>query len=79
MGYPTIPIETFKDFFKNSKYENKIIFVSNEYNFKKRLDKMPYFSLFLDNFAGTFGHCTNFGNKLIAKNIGDAILQIIES
>jgi hypothetical protein len=31
---------------------------------------MPYFALFIDNFAGTFGHCTNFGNKLIAKNVG---------
>lgn len=78
MGYPTMPIETFKDFFKNSKYEDKIIFVSNEYNFKKRLAKMPYFALFIDNFAGTFGHCTNFGNKLIAKNVGDVILKIID-
>lgn len=78
MSYPTMPIETFKDFFKNSKYEDKIIFVSNEYNFKKRLAKIPYFALFIDNFAGTFGHCTNFGNKLIAKNVGNVILRIID-
>jgi hypothetical protein len=31
--------KTFKDFFKNSKYEDKNLFVSNEYNFKKDLLK----------------------------------------
>lgn len=78
MGYPTMPIEKFKDFFKNSKYENKIIFVSNEYNFKEKLKISPFFDLFVDNFGGTFGHCTNAGNRLIAENAGNAILKLVE-
>jgi hypothetical protein len=77
MSYPTMPIETFKDFFKNSKYEDKIIFVSNEYNFKEKLKTLPFFDLFVDNFGGTFGHCTDEGNMLIAENVGTKILEIV--
>ncbi|MDD5021211.1 MAG: hypothetical protein PHR82_03620 [Endomicrobiaceae bacterium] len=78
MGYPTIPIEKFKIFFKNSKYKDKIIFVSNEYNFKEKLKKLAFFDLFVDNFGGTFGHCTKLGNKLIAENVGNVILKLVD-
>ncbi|MDD3923103.1 MAG: hypothetical protein PHY39_06205, partial [Endomicrobiaceae bacterium] len=77
MGYPTISIETFRNFFKNTKLNDKIIFISNENNFKEKLETMPYYELFVDNFGGTFGHCTNFGNTLIAENVGKKIIEIV--
>ncbi|MDD5102747.1 MAG: hypothetical protein PHH62_07195 [Endomicrobiaceae bacterium] len=77
MGYPTISIETFRNFFKNTKLNDKIVFVSNENNFKEKLETMPYYELFVDNFGGTFGHCTNFGNQLIAENVGKKIIEIV--
>lgn len=77
MGYPTISIEKFRVFFKNTKLKDKIIFVSNEENFQEKLQTMPYYELFVDNFGGTFGHCTNFGNQLIAENVGKKIIEIV--
>ncbi|MDD5021212.1 MAG: hypothetical protein PHR82_03625, partial [Endomicrobiaceae bacterium] len=77
MSYPTIPIGTFESFFNKSTLKNKIIFVSNEENFKEALKKEPYYKLFADNFGGTFGHCTKEGNKLIAENAGKKIMELI--
>ena len=78
MGYPTIPIEQFKKFFEGTDLTNKIYFVSNENNFKEALNKYNYYQIFRDNFAGTFGHCTDYGNELIAKNLAETIIKLIE-
>lgn len=77
MGYPTISIEKFKDLFKNSDLEKKIYFVSNEDNFKEELKKHSYYEIFRDNFAGNFGHCTDYGNEIIAKKLAKTISQLI--
>ena len=77
MGYPTMSIEKFKDLFKNSDLENKIYFVSNEDNFKEELKKHSYYEIFRDNFAGNFGHCTDYGNEIIAKKLAKTISQLI--
>lgn len=77
MSYPTMPIETFENFFSKSTLKNKIIFVSNEHNFKEALKKEPYYKLFTDNFGGTFGHCTKSGNTLIAENVGKTIIELV--
>ena len=78
MGYPTLPIQTFKNFFEDTNLLNKIYFVSNEYNFKDALNKYSYYQIFRDNFAGAFGHCTDYGNQLIAKNLAETISKLIE-
>ncbi|MGE4385250.1 MAG: hypothetical protein AB7E39_05240 [Endomicrobiaceae bacterium] len=78
MGYPTISIDTFRKFFKGTKIKDKIIFVSNEDNFKEQLEKMPYYDLFVDNFGGTFGHCTALGNRLIAETVGKKIIEVVD-
>ena len=78
MGYPTMPIEDFKLFFKETDLINKVFFVSNENNFKEALNKYSYYQIFRDNFAGTFGHCTDYGNELIAKNLAETIIKLIE-
>lgn len=78
MGYPTISIENFKTFFEGTDLLNKIYFVSNENNFNKQLELLPYYKIFRDNFAGTFGHCTDYGNELIAKNLAEVIIKLLE-
>ncbi|RKX96106.1 MAG: hypothetical protein DRP84_02115 [Spirochaetes bacterium] len=55
-------------------YSN-IIFVDNEKIFKDAVKKASYGEYFSDNFAGGFGHCTVEGNRLLAKNISDVILD----
>ncbi len=78
MGYPTISIQTFKNLFEGTDLLNKIYFVSNEDNFKEALNKYSYYQIFRDNFAGSFGHCTDYGNELIAKNLAETITKLIE-
>ena len=78
MGYPTMPIEKFKTFFEGTNLLNKIYFVSNEDNFQEALNKYSYYQIFRDNFAETFGHCTDYGNELIAKNLAKIIIKLIE-
>lgn len=78
MGYPTMPIEKFKLLFEGTDLTNKIYFVSNEDNFNDVLNKHSYYQIFRDNFAGTFGHCTDYGNELIAKNLAKTIIKLVE-
>ncbi len=78
MGYPTMPIQTFKNIFERTDLLNKIYFVSNEDNFKEVLNKYSYYQIFRDSFAGSFGHCKDYGNELIAKNLAETISKLIE-
>lgn len=70
--YPMRSIEPLKSAF-NSK-EN-IIFVDNEMIFKKALKASSYKEYFIDSFAGDFGHCSVKGNRLLAENIANIILE----
>ena len=74
MQYPTLSVLPYKIYLKD--YKN-IIFVSNEENFKKALKNKKYFEIFIDSFGGEFGHCTYYGNNLIAKNLTKVIKKII--
>ena len=53
------------------------IFRGNEENFKKALKEKKYFEIFIDSYCGEFGHCTDYGNKLIAKNLTKVIKKLI--
>ena len=72
MQYPTRDINEFKMMFEG---DENIIFVSNENNFKEALKTYEYENLFIDHFAGDFGHCTKKGNILIAENVANIILK----
>ena len=74
MQYPTLSVLPYKIYLKD--YKN-IIFVSNEENFKKALKEKKYFEIFIDSSCGEFGHCTDYGNELIAKNLTKVIKKII--
>ena len=76
MQYPLLPIRELKQNLKGSLYYDKLIFISNEDNFKQALHNHKTEEVFRDMFAGSFGHCTEFGNKLIAENVAETILRL---
>lgn len=57
---------------------NDLIFVDNEKIFKDAVAKKSYDEFFTDRFAGDFGHCTATGNRLLAENVAQAILNITQ-
>lgn len=50
-----------------------VTFVDNKTDFDRRLARRPYAALFTDRFAGTWGHCTAEGNRIIAENAAEAL------
>lgn len=75
MSYPTLPVFPYKLFFKKF---NNIYYVDNQEIFEKELKNNLYFNIFKDSFAGNFGHCTDYGNKLISENLANTIKKIIK-
>jgi tetratricopeptide (TPR) repeat protein len=76
MQYPVRSVEPIKRMVGEGK---GIYFLSNEDNFKKVLESERYDHIFTDIFAGDFGHCTDKGNQLIAKNLAQLIERDILS
>jgi hypothetical protein len=74
MQYPRREIEEFKNFFTEEQQKD-IIFVENKENFKEALENASYDDLFVDRFAGDFGHCTIKGNRLIAENVAKVLVE----
>lgn len=77
MQYPIRSIKPLQEQLKKESYYDRITFVSNEKIFKKALMKKDYEEIFRDQFAGDFGHCTDLGNTLIAKNIVNTLENIL--
>jgi Tfp pilus assembly protein PilF len=71
--YPLRSVEPLRKIFQGQ--DQGIIFVDNESVFKEALKKSSYKEYFMDMFGGEFGHCTDKGNRLLAKNIADTIIQ----
>ncbi len=78
MQYPVRSVLILQEQLKNELYYDKITFVSNEKNFKDVLMKKNFDDLFVDLFAGDFGHCTDLGNTLIAENVVDTLEKILD-
>src|SRR3989338_631778 len=76
MQYPMRSIEPLKKLFKNSE---GILFVDNEKVFTEALARSSYNQYFTDMFGGDFGHCTPEGNRLIAENLTNVLLNVIIS
>lgn len=55
--------------------DTRVIYVDNEDVFNAAVAGLGYDAVFIDNFAGDFGHCTPEGNRLLAQNIAEAILK----
>lgn len=73
MQYPTLSVDKLKRKFNGSE---EIIFLSNKENFSDALRNDKYEKYFIDRCYGSFGHATPEGNKLIAENAADVILQL---
>jgi len=74
MQYPSKKIDEFKSMFDESQQKN-ILFISNEENFKNAINNAGIADYFVDMFGGSFGHCTLRGNRLIAENVADVIIE----
>ena len=72
MQYPMRDVNNLRRLFYN---QNGAIFVDNEELFKDAVAKDGYDEYFVDIFGGDFGHCTAKGNKLIAENLGEIIIN----
>jgi tetratricopeptide (TPR) repeat protein len=73
MQYPMRDIAPLKEMLGDN--GGAVLFVSNKENFKKALKERGFWYYFKDSFAGDFGHCTDEGNRLIADNLSDGILN----
>jgi len=71
MQYPTRRLQPLKDILNGS---SGVYFVSNE-NMKALAEQHGYSKYFVDMYAGDFGHCTQEGNRLVAENAADTILN----
>ncbi len=70
--YPLQPVENLRRLFDDSR---GVVFVDNEKVFRDALGRHPYYELFTDRVGGDFGHATAEGNRLLAENIGAAVLE----
>jgi tetratricopeptide (TPR) repeat protein len=55
--------------------QGDVLFVDNEGIFKDAVARDGFDAYFKDNFGFSFGHCTQKGNQLLARNIADAITE----
>jgi Tfp pilus assembly protein PilF len=72
--YPMRSIEPLKELFA---LQTGVFLVDNEKIFKDALNKESHKEYFSDMFAGDFGHATPKGNRLLAQNIANVILNNI--
>ncbi|GAB1402518.1 hypothetical protein MASR1M68_14290 [Elusimicrobiota bacterium] len=77
MQYPIRSIESLKNNLKDEQYYARIELISNEHIFKQQLKEKKYNELFKDQFAGDFGHCTDFANRLIAGNVAETLQNLL--
>jgi len=70
--YPMRKVEPLKRIFSD---QEGIIFVDNEDIFKEALKSDNYRRYFTDLFAGDFGHCSPEGNRLLAENIANVLIE----
>jgi tetratricopeptide (TPR) repeat protein len=71
--YPLRSLEPLRRIFQGN--AGGIIFVDNQGVFQDALKKKGYNEYFTDKFGGDFGHCTPEGNRLLAENIANAVLD----
>jgi tetratricopeptide (TPR) repeat protein len=73
MQYPIRSIEPLKKIFQGN--PDDIVFVDNNKLFKDAVQKDGYKEYFIDLCNGDSGHCTPKGNRLLAENVANVILD----
>lgn len=56
----------------------RTLFVDNDQSFREAVVREGYRAYFRDIFAGDFGHCTEKGNRLLAQQIAQVILDEVQ-
>jgi hypothetical protein len=70
--YPMRSVEPLKKILSG---REGLIFVDNSEVFREDVKRKGFRHYFTDCFGGVFGHCTPAGNRLLAENIADSILN----
>lgn len=70
MQYPLLSVESLR---KLLDYRDDVTYLGNRENFEAALLDARYREIFEDNFAGSFGHLSPRGNRLVAENVADAL------
>ncbi len=73
--YPHRPVDPLREMLAS---QSGVVFVDNQKVFTDALAVYPYDEIFSDRFAGDFGHCTSHGNALLAGNVADHILKLLQ-
>lgn len=71
MQYPTLAPASLRAMLAG---KDDILFVENRENFRRALAQGRYEEIFMDRFAGTWGHCTSAGNRLIAEAVFEKLV-----
>lgn len=72
--YPLMSIEPLKNAVK---LRTNVTFVENKVNFEQAIAKSGREEYFVDLLTPLFGHGTEEGNRLIAKNLAETITSLI--
>lgn len=72
--YPTLSVLTLQ---RTLAGEIGIEFVDNEQTFADALRTHSFDELFVDRFAGSFGHMTPLGHDILAENIERVVVQVL--
>lgn len=78
MQYPVRDITSLQKIIDQTKYSDFVFYVSNKNFFRNALKSENKKEIFKDLFAWDFGHCTDYGNRLIANNLAQVIKIILE-
>jgi hypothetical protein len=78
MQYPVRDISSLQKITDQTKYGDFVFYVSNKNVFRTALKTENKKEIFKDLFAWDFGHCTDYGNRLIANNLAQVIKMVLE-
>ena len=78
MQYPVRDINSLQKIIEKTKYSDFVFYVSNKNIFRTALKEEKGKELFIDLFAWDFGHCAEYGNRLIANNLAQIIKMVLE-
>jgi hypothetical protein len=78
MQYPVRDISSLQKIIEKTKYSDVVFYASNKNVFRTALKDINRKEIFKDLFAWDFGHCTEYGNRLIANNIAQVIKMVLE-
>ena len=78
MQYPVRDIGSLQKIIEQTKYSDFVFYASNKNVFRTALKDEKKKEIFKDLFAWDFGHCNEYGNRLIANNLAQIIKMVLE-